>query len=857
MAYQHERKTSSAAGPGVGAGAGATVLGPGKRTLTEGLSGGVSAPPSSIETTHGEPAGRQHQPPGAAPRTDPFALQAQHELQAEQAELAADESEVAAILAFVVRDGDTDDPDDDDDGGELERETGQIEDESDALDNDARALAQHPAAREGDAGAARQGAHEGDAGAARQGARDGDAPQETASASAAPPGRAAQAARRSRVPDTDAEIRRIRAGWKRLRDRARRARHRARAERDDKTNQRDRRRRRRDRDSNRKDGAHARKRKLERIKDRREAKLEKARRKERGGGLIGALLDLARQILARAIELLKQIVDAIRKVIALINRLIRLIARANDFLRAVARVIKRIVSVIGKAIEQVARWVGKLADPDMQPFGFDRTGEPRRETRTERTEGLIFVEEGRNLHEQPDSDSPVVRLLGYGTRVYVHDRDVAGGWAKVTTARGQEGYVSNSVVKTDLPCPGARLHIVESGQTALRIAGRYFGGDQEPGHDGRFFVNVLQFVNQDSAIGDQHDWRNVKFKANHSIWIPTPEFAQTLRGKVDDGSITNGLWAKTRDAVETAVDVAVGAVAFAAGLIQGIVFEVKDIIGGVIDLVGEVVELIKSVFTGEILGNLEDTWNELKSIDIRALLQGFLDKWNDENPWDRWRFRGEVIGRVATEVVLAVLSGGVTAVVSGTSKFARLTAAVSRLKFVRKIERTARTQGHALPSKLDALRTRRRPDRTAGDVKAQERSEGRNDARPGSGTPAAIDWRDRTAGGGAQQQLLQQHAQKAFDDGATDIRVDQAQVGAARNGEAIGDKLGSNRPDLQYTDAQGRRHYVEYDSYQSDRGRQHLRRILANDPEGQIELWQQIRVRHGSKFEYEYVKVFP
>jgi hypothetical protein len=72
----------------------------------------------------------------------------------------------------------------------------------------------------------------------------------------------------------------------------------------------------------------------------------------------------------------------------------------------------------------------------------------------------------------------------------------------------------------------------------------------------------------------------------------------------------------------------------------------------------------------------------------------------------------------------------------------------------------------------------------------------------------------------------------------------------------VGDRLGDNRPDLQYTDAGGERHYVEYDAYGSDRGREHLRRILANDPHAHLELWQEIRVRHGNRFDHEYVKVF-
>jgi hypothetical protein len=59
--------------------------------------------------------------------------------------------------------------------------------------------------------------------------------------------------------------------------------------------------------------------------------------------------------------------------------------------------------------------------------------------------------------------------------------------------------------------------------------------------------------------------------------------------------------------------------------------------------------------------------------------------------------------------------------------------------------------------------------------------------------------------------------------GATDIRVNQQQV------NALGQRVGINRPDLQYT-LNGRRYYVEYEGPANPRGAAHQVRILANDP---------------------------
>jgi len=64
--------------------------------------------------------------------------------------------------------------------------------------------------------------------------------------------------------------------------------------------------------------------------------------------------------------------------------------------------------------------------------------------------------------------------------------------------------------------------------------------------------------------------------------------------------------------------------------------------------------------------------------------------------------------------------------------------------------------------------------------------------------------------------------------GATDFRVNQHQV------DASGRRVGINRPDLQFTAPNGQRFYVEYDTPSSNRGALHLRRIYANDPQGQV-----------------------
>ena len=79
-----------------------------------------------------------------------------------------------------------------------------------------------------------------------------------------------------------------------------------------------------------------------------------------------------------------------------------------------------------------------------------------------------------------------------------------------------------------------------------------------------------------------------------------------------------------------------------------------------------------------------------------------------------------------------------------------------------------------------------------------------------------------------QNAQVQADIAQAQAEGATDFRVNQQQV------DASGNRVGINRPDLQYTDANGNRIYVEYDAPSSTRGPGHETRILANDPNGTV-----------------------
>jgi RHS repeat-associated protein len=81
-----------------------------------------------------------------------------------------------------------------------------------------------------------------------------------------------------------------------------------------------------------------------------------------------------------------------------------------------------------------------------------------------------------------------------------------------------------------------------------------------------------------------------------------------------------------------------------------------------------------------------------------------------------------------------------------------------------------------------------------------------------------------------QAAALQRYITELLTLGARDIRTNQQQVNAA------GQRVGINRPDLQFT-YEGRRWYIEWDTTSSLRGIPHGERILANDPDAMILLF--------------------
>ncbi|MDC0711686.1 SH3 domain-containing protein [Stigmatella sp. ncwal1] len=141
------------------------------------------------------------------------------------------------------------------------------------------------------------------------------------------------------------------------------------------------------------------------------------------------------------------------------------------------------------------------------------------------------------------SGANVIQSLPFNTQVQIISR-VANGWSFVATRGGQMGFVASEYIWTQMPEPCARLHRVEQGipGTAIAIAETYYGDlAAHWGQDLRFYVNVLAHANRVPVLSGTAGWRKVHFQYDRLIWIPSRQYAQSLEGVVNSGSISYNL----------------------------------------------------------------------------------------------------------------------------------------------------------------------------------------------------------------------------------------------------------------------------------------------------------------------------
>ncbi len=322
---------------------------------------------------------------------------------------------------------------------------------------------------------------------------------------------------------------------------------------------------------------------------------------------------------------------------------------------------------------------------------------------TVRKAGRISREQYLRKEPDPRKGENVLSTLAFNTSVFVY---AAGGnnngWYQIVTDKGQEGWVPTVAVALDPPEPSAELYKVKSGDTAIDLVGRWYGppggfkrwwwpGSDDAG-DARFYVSALAYANKGRAgmsspndLTERSAWKQVRVIKGLTIWRPSKAFLQALKGKVSSGSITKELWEDVKKVAKAIWEFVVFAAAFIAGLLYGAGESIYDLFAGVVDLVKIAWSIGKSIFTGNIISDAKQFWEDLKQIDVSRMAKDFQDKWFATDPWDAGFFQGRVLGYVIMEIIMLVASGGILTALKWGGKFAKIGSLIAKLPRVAKL----------------------------------------------------------------------------------------------------------------------------------------------------------------------------
>ena len=327
--------------------------------------------------------------------------------------------------------------------------------------------------------------------------------------------------------------------------------------------------------------------------------------------------------------------------------------------------------------------------------------------------GIVQTEDGANLWAQPDRKQAKLGLLKQNTRVFV-DRKLPGNWYSVYVeghqrgeapgvTEGTFGYIDGSRINTDMPDPGAWLYRITKGEGALAVAQKvYKGYTAEWGKDFRYLVNVMVAVNKEKGREflykekEDDSWEDAKTKSDGQIWVPGMELVNAMHGLVSSGSISY-------EVLSTIGEIFVGIGAFIVGLIEGLLMSIADIFIGVYDLAKMAVDIFKKLIDGTLISDAKEFFNDISKIKMSDIIDMLDAKWNHPDTWERWKFRGYVIGYAIMEVVILVFSvGALTAVkwAGKVTKIGKFAEYLSKLPKVAKFIEAAKALKTAQAEKL-------------------------------------------------------------------------------------------------------------------------------------------------------------
>lgn len=299
-----------------------------------------------------------------------------------------------------------------------------------------------------------------------------------------------------------------------------------------------------------------------------------------------------------------------------------------------------------------------------------------------------------NVRARPDGTLPAIGKIRYNTTVHVRALDVTGAFYFVMAGSGSvTGWINRDFVALAMPEAHAELHHITEPNLITILQNHYVDGglwQLGTGNDYTTLAAAVVAANQ-GRKGVQIDWDQhraykdahtlkrwldpwmidnfavlsaSKVYAGHNIWLPSPAYVRTLQGA--------GAIGARPDWVNAAVDAGQGLAGFYSGVYAGIFGSLWDTLVGLWQLGGTIVDTITGLLDGSLFQSIQDIYDQLAGFDWadaermveevltlgKVAFGDFMAQWQHHDTFQKWCFRGRIVGAIALEVVLAIFSGG-------------------------------------------------------------------------------------------------------------------------------------------------------------------------------------------------------
>ncbi len=312
---------------------------------------------------------------------------------------------------------------------------------------------------------------------------------------------------------------------------------------------------------------------------------------------------------------------------------------------------------------------------------------------------------GMNIRKSPIPSGEVLGQIPVGQKVFAKAENQSGGWAFVVAMDGKAGWISMAYLRTDMPDPEAVLHhITEPNLTTIlerhyHEEGRY---DIGTGNDFATLAVAVAAANQgtqsvyvdaekiqqwlddnpirsyDYIADNLAKYSAIGIRSGTNMWLPGASYVKSLQ---ESGEIaTRPDWANRM------VEGGKMTAGFVAGFYNGIYENITDTFVGLWEAAKSSMDFIGDLFSGDLFASIPEVAAEIKAYckgksagDILNELMGilgdmassawdnFVGNWSHPDEYKRWHFRGNLVGQIVLEVVIAIFTlGGGTAAKWGT-----------------------------------------------------------------------------------------------------------------------------------------------------------------------------------------------